>query len=278
MKSTVANYRFRTFCLRIVPALPGGATIRLTAHPVNLTMSNSEVYETGSGFDFSGLSVGSNFAAGLIDLEGLADAAGIGRDEVAHGFFDNARAYLFATDYTNPVEDEEELAASILGKATLRDERYVIQEFALVDVLSQTVNQTYAPTCQKQFGGQEAGGCGVDLGPITKTGTLTGVASQTTFTDTARVEADDYWTVGALTWTSGANAGLPPAPIKDFTGGTFTLYDAPPYPVQIGDGYSVTPGCRKRLEDCRDKWSNVVRFGGFPYVPVGSKYSEIGNK
>lgn len=277
-KPVVADIEFRVNCLRIEPVVAGAPTVRLCAYPYDLTMSNSEIYLSGSGFQFTGYDAAANLAPGMVDLEALAGVGGVSRDAIASGVFDNARAYLFATSYVAPVEDEEEVVASILGKTTLRDERYAIQEFALVDVLSQSQTDSYSPTCPKEFGGQEFGGCGVALGPLTDTGTLTGVTDQSTFQDTGRAEAADYFAAGAVRFTTGGNAALAPYAIKAYAAdGTITVYEPYPFTVQAGDAYEIIPGCRKRLEDCKDKWTNVTRFGGFTFVPVKSKYSKIGS-
>jgi hypothetical protein len=38
--------------------------------------------------------------------------------------------------------------------------------------------------------------------------------------------------------------------------------------IANGNGYSVYPGCKKRLiADCKTKFANVVNFRGEPYVP-----------
>lgn len=277
MKATVADYRYRVFCARIEPV--SGAAIRLTAYPRNLTMSNAEVYLAGYGFEFTGFSTSSDFSPSAIDLEGIAGVAGIDRDLVAAGYFDNARAYLFATSWAAPVEDEEPITASILGKTTLIDDRYRIEEMALIDVLNQSVGQTYTPGCPKTFGGQEYAGCGVALGPITVAGTLTHVTSQTVIRDSARAEAADYFAAGLIRFTTGDNAGLPGKEIKSYAAdGTVTVFEPFHYAVQVGDAYELVPGCRKRLEDCRDKWNNVVNFGGFSFVPTTSVYAQVGNK
>lgn len=59
------------------------------------------------------------------------------------------------------------------------------------------------------------------------------------------------------------------------SGGTYavapiTLFQPTP-PVSGG-------AMRKRLADCRDKWANVVNFGGFSNVPTSSQYGAVGTK
>lgn len=277
MKPTVADYRTRVLCLRIVPLT--GSPIRLTHHPKCLRMSNGAQYLAGSGYDVTAYSASANLSPSMVDIEGIAGMAGIGADEIASGLFDNARAYLFATSWAAPVEDEEPIVASIYGKTTLMDDRYRIEEMALIDALNQSVGHSYSAACPKTFGGQEFAGCKVALGPITVTGTLTGVTSKAIVRDSTRAEAADYFAAGTLQFTSGANAGLKPMEVKRHEAdGTIEVFEPFHYTPEVGDAYTLIPGCRKRLADCRDKWNNVANFGGFPWVPTGSQYAQVGTK
>ncbi len=276
MKSAVADRRYRVFCLRIVPLT--GSPIYLTRHPRDLVMGG-HTYLSGSGYDFTGYSATANLSPALVDLEGIAGIAGIGYAEIASGKFDNARAYLFATTWNAPVEDEEPIVASILGKTTLMDGRYKVEEMALIDALNQTVGKTYTPACPKTFGGQEYAGCMKALGPLTVTGTLTAVTSSSIVRDAARGEAADYFAAGTLAFTSGANVGLKPLEIKRYEAdGTIEVFEPFHYLPVIGDTYTLIPGCRKRLADCRDKWANVVNFGGFSNIPTASQYAQWGSR
>lgn len=275
MKPQVAPYETSALCLRIV--CTNGSTIRVTRYPKDLTMSNGQVYLTGSGFDFTGYESTASLSPSAIDLEGILGYAGVTREAVASGVFDGARAYLFACNFLAPIEDYEPIVASFLGKSTLTDTGYVFEEMALIDALNQSVGKTYMAQCPKVFGGQEYAGCKISLAPLTVTGTLTAVASSTHFTDSARSEAADYFALGTIRFTSGANSGLKPQEIKSFSaGGALATFEPFYYPPSIGDAYVLVPGCRKRLDDCRDKWNNVINFGGFPNMPTSSIYGQRG--
>jgi uncharacterized phage protein (TIGR02218 family) len=277
MKAAVADYRYRVMCLRIVPVL--GAAIRLTHHPRDLTMSNGQIYKAFSGHDFTGYSAGAGLSPSMIDLEGVAGLVGITRAAVQSGVYDGARCYLYATTWATPIEDEEPVVASILGRTTLIDDRFRIEEMALVDALNQSVGDTYSPACKKVFGGQEYAGCKVALAPLTVTGALTGVTSTTVFRDSTRTEAADYFAAGTIRFTAGLNAGLSPIEVKRYEAdGTIEIFEPFYYAVTAADAYELIPGCRKRLEDCRDKWNNVLNFGGFSFVPTGSTYGQVGTK
>lgn len=275
MKSTVADYKYRVLCVRIVPIT--GSTIYLTSYPRNLTMDNGDVYISGSGYEGTAYTAASNLSPAMVDLEGICEIAGISRDQVADSLYDGASVYLFATTWSNPIHDEEPITRAILGKTQLIDNRYRIEEMSLIDVLNQSVGSTFTPTCQKEFCGQGFAGCKLDIATYTFTGTITSVTDIYTLRDSSRTEDADYFTAGIITMTSGDNAGLKGQEVKThLADGTFTLFENFYYPVQVGDTYSVVAGCRKRLEDCRDKFNNVNNFGGFSFVPTGKTYTQHG--
>ncbi|HQO29659.1 MAG TPA: phage BR0599 family protein [Accumulibacter sp.] len=275
MKTQVAPYGTSTICLRIVCA--NGTTIRVTRHPKDLLMSNGQIYQTGSGFDFTGYEATASLSPSAIDLDGILGFAGVTKEAVASGVFDGARAYLFATNFLSPVEDYEPIVASFLGKATLTDDGYRFEEMALIDALNQTTGDTYSAGCKKRFGGQEWAGCKVDLAPLTVTGALSHVSGTQIFRDSTRTEAADYFAYGTIAITSGGNAGLKAMEIKRYEAdGTIELFEPFYYLPTVGDTYTLIPGCRKRIADCRDKWNNILNFGGFPDVPTSSVYSSRG--
>jgi len=279
MKSVVADYRYRTQCLRIVPVT--GSPIYLTDHPRDLVMSG-HTYLSTAGYQFTGQSATAGFSPASVDIEGIAGASGLSRAAVGSGLFDGARCYVFATSWAAPVEDQEPVVAGIFGKATLLDQRFQIGGVSLIDALNQSVGQTYGAQCPKLFCGTEYAGCGVSLAANTVTGTLTSVTSASVFTSAARTEADDTFGAGTIQFTSGPNAGLKALEIKSFAGGVITTFEPFYYLPVAGNAYSMVRGCRKRLSDCQARWngsgtfSNVANFGGFPWIPTGSTYAQVG--
>ena len=351
MKTAVADRRYKIHCLRIVPLW--GSPVYLTDHVRDVVLG-ANTYKTDSGYQFTGVALEDNMSPGVLDLTGVASVTGIGLDQIASGVFDGARVYTFATTWNAPVVDEEEIGVALLGKTKLEDNRYTIEMMMLIDALNQSVGQTYTANCQKTFGGQGFAGCKVDLAPITVTGTLTSVTSNSVFRDSARTEAPDYFGEGTIAFTTGQNAGLKPMEIKAYVGvnskaitaitkaasavvtvgahtfalgdvvafsgvvgmtqinglsaavtafnattitvainssgfstytsggvaellaGGITVHEAFHYPVAVGDAYTLVPGCRHRLEDCRDKWANIVNFGGYSFIATTSTYTQIG--
>lgn len=292
MKAHVADYATRVYCARIVPA-GNHPVIRLAGYPVPLAMSNGEVYQVESGYEFSGQSETSDLASSSVDLEGILQMGAVTQDDLASGVYDNARVYAFATSWANPIEDEEPLALYFFGKVELVDEKFSVQLMGLKDPLSQNVGRTYSPSCpwtlfdqsidgriiastRSRCTGPRANPDGPAIADYLVSGTLTGVTSQTVFTDTARAEADDWFGYGEIMFTSGPNAGLKPSQIKSFAGGVITLHEALFYAPSVGDAYQMIPGCRKRGTDCKNKFGNKINFGGQEHVPSPSQYAQVG--
>lgn len=273
MKPVVAPHETSVLCLRV--ECLNGTTIRLTRYPYDLAMSNGQVYVSAAGADFSTAVSETSFSSSSVDLEGFVGLAGIGRDDIASGVFSGATCKAFKTSFLSPVEDEESVDRAIMGRTTLEDDGYRIELMGIVDLLSQPVIDSVSPMCRNMFGGQEYGGCKVNLAAITVTGSITSVTSPLVIVDTSRSEAADYFGAGVIRFTSGDNAGLADIRIDGFSSGVLTLANSPYYPIIIGTTYELEPGCRKRLEDCQ-RHNNVARMKAYLHVPPKSVYTSIG--
>ena len=93
------------------------------------------------------------------------------------------------------------------------------------------------------------------------------VTSATIF-ETSLVQATGWYDGGELTWTSGANAGQTVAVRSwDAATSTLTLFLPALYPIQVGDAFTIRPGCDKTFATCQAKFDNAINFRGFPHVP-----------
>jgi hypothetical protein len=75
-----------------------------------------------------------------------------------------------------------------------------------------------------------------------------------------------YFAYGKVTFTSGANAGFS-MDVKAFAPGVVTLAMTLPYPLAVGDTYSIVAGCDRLFGTCKNRWNNVPNFRGEPYIP-----------
>lgn len=273
MKATVAPYQTAALCVRI--ECVNGLVVRLTNQPYDLTMSNGSVYKTDYGYEPTAWSASSSFSPSALDLEGIVTTAGINRDTLASGVFDNARVYIFKCSFLAPIEDYEPIGAGFFGKSTRIDHRYKIEGLGLVDALSQTVGSLYTASCQREYG---TTACGINLASVTVTGTITHLSSSRLFRDSSRTEPADWFGSGEIYFTSGDNVGLKPLEIKSYSAtGWIETFDPLYYPPSLTDSYVMVKGCRRRESDCVAQ-GNIINFFGFTRIPAGSTYATIGGE
>lgn len=79
---------------------------------------------------------------------------------------------------------------------------------------------------------------------------------------------DDWFNSGVVIFETGDNAGNA-IEVKDWvnTDNVLSIFLPAPYTIVTGTKVRLYPGCDKRLETCRDKFSNTINFRGEPYVP-----------
>ena len=81
------------------------------------------------------------------------------------------------------------------------------------------------------------------------------------------VQADDYFSLGVIEFTTGANVGSKHT-IKKYSTGNLGLSYPLDFTPTIGDTFTVFPGCNKALATCKTKFTNSANFRAFPFVPV----------
>jgi len=245
-----------------------GATYRYTDHdraievtgqgaPVDGTYLTAVGYETGEIQARADLSVDELTVGCVLDSEQITDA------ELRAGLFDYAAVRLMLIDWSAPGAGIVKLRRGTLGEIAIGQGRFKAELRGMTQAVQQVVGEAFSPLCRADLGDSR---CGVNLASYTLTGTLTAVTDRTVVSDSARAEADGYFDNGVLTFTSGPNAGNA-REIKVFAAGQFTLHQPAPYIAEVGDGYSVVPGCQKTIEVCKAKFDNVINFRGEPQVP-----------
>lgn len=246
--------------LKIVRA--DGLTLGFTSHDRDATVSG-QLYEASPGVNVSNLVNSEGFNVDNLELSTLDDGTVFDQAEVFNGLWTNAKFFIIRYNWVtgNLIET---LMAGTIGEASVRRSVVVIELRGLQQFLQQPIGSPSTKTCRARLGDSR---CGVDLGPFTQTGTVTSVTSNYVFAATGRTEAADYFGEGLLEWLTGENAGMRTKIRTHATGGVFTQALPTFRPIQVGDTFQVIAGCRKRLEDCRDKFSNILRMVAEPHRP-----------
>ncbi len=79
------------------------------------------------------------------------------------------------------------------------------------------------------------------------------------------VRQGDYTTTGSY----------PGTPSSSSLARTFYL-NMPFRDLEVGDSVTIYPGCSKSAFDCKNKFNNIAKFGGFPLTPVKNVYTATG--
>jgi uncharacterized phage protein (TIGR02218 family) len=109
-------------------------------------------------------------------------------------------------------------------------------------------------------------GCGLSASAFVVAGTVhTGSNGNTLVTGLSN--PDGYFDRGRVVFTSGPMTGKA-ALVKSYVGGTASFSGPLPYVPTVGDTFNIYPGCDKTSATCTAKFSNLVNFAGFPFVPA----------
>lgn len=266
----------------LAPALAAHVALQSTtlAHALRITRGDGTVfaftsaaedvliggtlYRAAPGLDISSLEQTAGMAVGNLELTTLDDGSTFARADVLAGVWRNAAFVLLRYNATAPDDGLDTLMTGTLGEIELRQTTLVVELRGLQQYLQQPVGSISSKTCRARLGDAL---CGVNLVGYTFTGTVTAVANQQVFTDSARAQAAGYFDDGILTFTSGPLAGQRQK-IKTFAAGVFTLSLPMLQAITVGTTYSAIAGCRKRLpEDCVAKFGNAINFQGEPHLP-----------
>ena len=244
-----------------------------TDHATNLTV-NSQLYKANGGFKISAIEFRNDGMADNLAIEGYPEDSDFIED-LRIGLFENAAFELLLVNHQD-VTEYMILKTGRIGKCSWQDRNlYYMNLLGLCDYFQETTGRIIQEACDADLGDSR---CGVTLATYTVTGTVTQVTDKKTFRDSSRTEADNYFQYGKLTWTSGNNNGLSEEVYSNASAtDEFVLFRPMPYPIQVGDGYSVYAGCDKSFDTCKDKFSNQTNHRGFNLIPLQARINKLAN-
>lgn len=195
--------------------------------------------------------------------------------ELLGGSFDSAIITASWASWALPSAGKVDVFSGVLGELTWDERGFLADVVSTMKQLERNIGWTYTNTCRHSlFSTAEVGRigkCGLSASSYTFTGAITSVITNKWKFDTALTNPTGYFSSGVLTWTSGNNAGLS-VTIKSQTGGVLEVYIPCAFSTQVGDTFSIKAGCDKTLGTCRDKFSNLNNFGGFPHIQQDASF------
>ncbi len=192
-------------------------------------------------------------------------SAYITKSDMEKGVYDNAELEVFMANYEDPSQGIIKLISGSLGEVELKEYGGKVEFRSITYNLLQVYGRLYLDTCDAQFCDSR---CGLTEASYTHSGEVVDVTDRRTFEDTdlSRIKADNYFKYGRVEWLTGNNAGYK-MEIKDYVSGEYTLFEPMPDNIQIGDTFNAVAGCDKQFSTCKETFSNLVNFRGFPHIP-----------
>lgn len=265
-----------TRCKMLKLVLTDGTVIGVTDHDRDLTYNLGDgavTYDSGTGVLASDIAMSASLDADNYEVSGPVNGtftlAGL-----LGGRFDNARAYLFEVNWKSLGDGAAKFLAGNVREIRVEGGTFKFEIRSDMDRFNQVVGRVLANNCDADFGDVRCGAT-----PTVESETVVAVTDSMRFTVTnGGSHADDFFNLGIVTPTSGANDGQAPIEIvnwEDNGDGTASLELFTPLvsTPAVGDGFDIQNGCSKaRKSDtvgvptCLG-YNNVINFRGFPEIP-----------
>lgn len=113
-------------------------------------------------------------------------------------------------------------------------------------------------------------GCGLNrtawrVPGIANAAGLSGLTAKSGFASSLG-QGPGWFDQGTVQFLTGANAGVKRT-VKSFNAGTFAFALPWPQTITTGDTFEAYPGCSRSKDTCQNKFNNLVRFRGEPFIP-----------
>ena len=217
--------------------------------------------------------------AGANDLVGTFPIA----DAVRMGIFDGATVEIDRFFAPPPAAGSGALDTSLgcllwfygrIADCDVGRSKIAVKVKSLMNLLAiqQMPRRLFGAACTHVFGDQM---CGYDrVNGKNALGTSTGIGQATVTAAAGSSQAAMNCTTavpnyveGTVTGLTGANAGFTRTIVSIGNGSQIEVIRAWLFPITAGDTFTLLPGCDHTTATCNATFKNLLRFGGFPYIP-----------
>lgn len=240
---------------------------------IDLTFDGT-TFLADAGFTATKIDSSLGLSVDNLDVQGALSSNTINEGDLAAGVYDNAEVELFWVNF-NDTAMRVLLSKGNLGQVKRGEFAFTAELRSQSHRLQQSTGRIYSKTCDAIFGDTR---CNANTASFDSTGTVSSVSNNRKITVTGLSnDTRNFYTFGLLTFTSGNNDGLS-FEVKRHDVGVLTLWDQPPYSIAASDTFNVIAGCDKYHTTCQDKFSNIINFRGFPYIPGNDTLTKYAKK
>jgi uncharacterized phage protein (TIGR02218 family) len=213
------------------------------------------------------------------EIVGFLDSALITEEDILANLYDYAVVQIRIVNWADLTMGALLWKNATLGQVSIKNGQFTAELRGLEFWLTVNMGEEYGPQCRADLGDAQ---CTIDLS-LWIQDSIVGVAvDRQTFepgtdpsisalvmrgSSTPTEPAPAGWFVqGYLTWTSGLNNGYS-MEITGWDGTTIALFENMPFSIQVGDTFTITPGCDSAIGTCFTKFDNVANHRGEPFIP-----------
>lgn len=245
-----------------------GVSLGFTDHDRDIEFDGL-VFEAASGFTASGIDQSLGLAIDNSTASGALISDRLSEDDISRGRFDGAEVTHWQVNWAEP-DQRILMFRGELGEIRRGASSFEVELRGLSEVLNRPMGRAYLPVCDASLGDAR---CGFDLSDPAFSASAATVAA---VEDARKLRSSDlgayaanWFTDGVLTWRGGASDGIPVRVRSHLLveGAGVLILDRDQKDMAAGDVFDIVAGCDKRKETCAAKFSNLVNFRGFPFMP-----------
>lgn len=243
-----------------------GETFRYTSHDKRLKITEDDGraywYDPADGFQLTAIEDSAGLAVSNLELNAIIGENSISENDILAGIYSQAKVDIFLAYWGRSTILTLPLRVSWMGEISAEGVQFKAELRGIAQKLAQYFIQTTSVECRWSFTDSR---CGVNPVTYTHATTVTEADSRDIFTLNIPLERQGLYAWGRCTFTSGANEGVSMEIIRNYEQ-TIQLFLPVPYDIQVGDSVSLLQGCGKGKTECLERFNNLRRFGGEPYL------------
>lgn len=203
------------------------------------------------------------------EASGLATVLDVSVDDIESGLLDQAPVIVLVCNWRSPNHGYFVVKGGILGAINHdSDGKYTTEVRGYTQLLAQTIIRTFSTSCNVvKFGDVR---CKFNVAGATITGTVSADTNGNRQQFAVDLDLGSPVTGfsfrgGELTFTSGANTGFTREVKIDpnSNGGVAQFWEQFPETVLAGDQFTLSPGCDRQTNTCRDVYNNLLNHRAY---------------
>lgn len=226
-----------------------------------------EIYKCGSYFTPSSIISSNELAQDNFSISGIIDNEIINEKDLLSGEFSNSYLEIFLVDADDLLKSKITLKTGWLGEIKITNHNFIAEVKSLGSKTNNIIGRCYSSSCRAEFGDKN---CKVNKDSYSYEGKITMLSEDNSFIDESREELNDYFAAGMLTFIDGEYKHNKYT-VSVFKEGKISLDSAVNLKLNIGDRYKIMAGCDKSIDNCVDKFNNILNFRGEPFIPSRHK-------